>query len=196
MNNLISKPEEEKNGFKDVSSLEEKKVFTLPVKIFLVGFMGSGKSHWGKIWSAKNSIPFYDLDARIEKAFAMTIAEIFEKKGEDKFRELERYHLRRFENKKDYLLACGGGTPCFADNLEWMKLQGKVFYLKAPAELILEQVMSETDHRPLLKKVNPSELLFFIQTKLQEREPFYSQADYILNVEELNEDSLSNLISS
>ena len=171
-----------------------KKIISLPRKLFLIGFMGSGKTHWGRIWSSKSGVAFFDLDARIEKAFRMKIPDIFEKKGEEKFRELERYHLRKFEHKKNFLLACGGGTPCFSDNMEWMKQQGQVFYLKAPARVILEQVMHEKEQRPLLKKLNPSELLFFIQKKLAEREPFYSQADFILNVKELNEDSISILL--
>jgi shikimate kinase len=172
-----------------------KKIISLPRKLFLIGFMGSGKTHWGRIWASKSGMTFFDLDTRIEKAFRMKISDIFEKKGEEKFRELERYHLRKFEHKKNFLLACGGGTPCFSDNMEWMKQQGKVFYLKAKADLILEQVMNETEQRPLLKKINPSELLFFIQKKLIEREPYYAQADFILNVEDLNEDSILILLN-
>jgi len=164
-------------------------------KIFLIGFMGSGKTHWGKIWAKKNKLAFYDLDVKIERAFRMKITEIFEKKGEEKFREMERYHLRKFGHRDNYLLSCGGGTPCFSDNIEWMKSQGKVFYLKAVPEKILEHVMHETEQRPIIKDVNPSELLFFIQRKLAEREPFYSQADFILDVNELNENSLSLLVN-
>lgn len=192
----INRIPEEKPGRSDAPSApkRQKKIITLPLKIFLVGFMGSGKTHWGKIWASKNHLNFFDLDSKIERAFKMTITEIFEKKGEEKFRELERYHLRKFQTKKNFLLSCGGGTPCFSDNLEWMKSQGKVFYLKASPEVILEQVMHETEKRPIIKNVNASELLFFIQKKLAEREPFYSQADFILNVEELNEDSLSVLL--
>ena len=173
---------------------KQKKVIELPLKVFLIGFMGSGKSHWGRIWATKNHLKFFDLDAKIEKAFKMTITEIFEKKGEEKFRELERYHLRKFDTKKNFVLACGGGTPCFTDNMDWMKSQGKVFYLKATPEKILEQVMYETEQRPVIKNVNPSELLFFIQKKLAEREPFYSQADAILDVNLLDENSLSTLL--
>ena len=172
-----------------------KKIISLPRKLFLIGFMGSGKTHWGRIWSSKSGVAFFDLDARIEKAFRMKIPDIFEKKGEEKFRELERYHLRKFEHKKNFLLACGGGTPCFSDNMEWMKQQGQVFYLKAKPEMILKNVMDETDQRPVLKKINPSELLFFIQKKLIEREPYYAQADFILNVEDLNEDSILILLN-
>jgi shikimate kinase len=182
------------NGDTPLESKRGKKVVSLPDKFFLIGFMGSGKSHWGRIWASKTGMTFFDLDARIEKAFRMKISDIFEKKGEEKFRELERYHLRKFEHKKNFLLACGGGTPCFADNMEWMKQQGLVFYLKAEAGVILEQVMNETEQRPLLKKINPSELLFFIQKKLIEREPYYSKADFILNVGDLNEDSIPILL--
>jgi shikimate kinase len=205
MNKLIlkTKPEQkpknvpEKKLPKGNTPLEpkrEKKIVSLPLKVFLIGFMGSGKTHWGRIWAAKSGMTFFDLDARIEKAFKMEILDIFEKKGEEKFRELERYHLRKFEHEKNFLLACGGGTPCFSDNIEWMKTQGIVFYLKAKAQLILEQVMNETEQRPLLRKINPSELLFFIQKKLREREPYYSKADFTLNVEDLNEDSLSMIL--
>lgn len=161
--------------------------------IFLIGFMGSGKSHWGHIWALHYSLTFYDLDHEVEKAFGMPVEEIFEKHGEEKFRELERYHLRKFENKKNILVAAGGGTPCFFDNFEWMKEHGILLYLKASPEYILHRVMEETEKRPLLKKVNPSELLFFIQQKLKEREPVYLQADHILDVESLAENSLDFL---
>ena len=161
--------------------------------IFLIGFMGSGKSYWGHKWALHNGYTFYDLDDEIEKAFGMTIEKIFENHGEEKFRELERYHLRKFENNKNCLVACGGGAPCFFDNLEWMNRNGINIYLKAPAEYILMRIMDETSKRPLLKELNPSDLLSFIQTKLKEREPAYSKAHYILEVEKLNNDSLNFL---
>jgi shikimate kinase len=153
--------------------------------------MGSGKSHWGHIWALEHAYTFYDLDTEIEKAFELSVEEIFEKHGEEKFRELERYHLRKFEKKKKYLLSCGGGTPCFFDNLEWMKEHGEIIYLKASPEYILDRVMDETTKRPLLKEVNPAELLFFIQKKLKEREPVYLKANHILEVEKLQNDSLN-----
>jgi len=156
--------------------------------------MGSGKSHWGKIWAKKIGYSFYDLDNEVEKAFKMSVEEIFEKKGEEKFRELERLYLRKMETKKKYVLSCGGGTPCFFDNLNFMKIHGKVIYLKASAQYLLERVMDETAKRPLLKEVNFSELLFFIQKKLKEREPVYLQADHVLEVGDLNEDSLSAFV--
>ena len=174
---------------------KNKKTINLPIKIFLVGFMGSGKTYWGSTWAKRNGLTFYDLDEIIEKEYGTTITDIFEKEGEEKFRQLERNHLRKFKNKKNFVLACGGGTPCFSDNMKWMKLQGKVVYLKGAPETLLKHVMNETEKRPVIKKINPSELLQFIQNKLMEREPFYSLADFILNVQQLDEKSLSFLIS-
>ncbi len=182
-------------GFKSIAKKSKKKIIALPLKLFLVGFMGSGKTHWGQIWAGKSGIPFFDLDTRIEKAFRMSITKIFEKKGEDKFREMEGYHLRKFEKKSNFILACGGGTPCFFDNLKWMKKQGIVIYLKASPELIAENVLTETNKRPLLNDINPSELNNFIKSKLLEREPYYLQADVVLNVNELDEDSVSQFLS-
>ncbi|MDP4284681.1 MAG: shikimate kinase [Bacteroidota bacterium] len=161
--------------------------------IFLIGFMGSGKSYWGKIWAAKNGYSFYDLDTQIEESFKMTVEEIFEKKGEDEFRKKERFFLRKFQNKKNYLVSCGGGTPCFFNNINFMQSQGEVIYLKASPQYILDRVMDETLKRPLLKEVNQSELLFFIQKKLKEREPIYLKAHHVLEVTQLTEDSLAFL---
>ena len=155
--------------------------------------MGSGKSYWGHIWALEEGYTFYDLDTEIEKVFQLPVEQIFEKHGEEKFREMERYHLRKFESRTKHLIACGGGTPCFFDNLEWMKQHGTVIYLKALPEYILKRVMDETETRPLLKKINSSELLFFIEQKLKEREPEYLQADHVLEVSTLNKDSLSFL---
>jgi shikimate kinase len=155
--------------------------------------MGSGKSYWGHIWALEDGYTFYDLDAEIENVFELPVEQIFEKHGEDKFREMERYHLRKFENKHRCLVACGGGTPCFFDNMDWMKEHGTIVYLKASPEYILERVMDETEKRPLLKKVNGSELLFFIEQKLKERESVYLQADYVLEVTGLTKDSLQFL---
>lgn len=165
------------------------------MNIFLIGFMGSGKTHWGTVWAKQSGLTFYDLDEIIEKEYGKKISDIFEEEGEEKFRQLERDRLVEFKNKKNFVLACGGGTPCFSDNMEWMKSQGKVVYLNAEPQLLLKYLINETEKRPVIKKVDPSELLFFIQNKLEERKPYYSMADFILNVEDLDENSLSFLIS-
>lgn len=157
---------------------------------FLVGFMGTGKSYWSKIWAEKYGLASYDLDTIIETAFGMTIEEIFEKEGEEKFREIETLNLKKFENKHGFFMACGGGTPCFFDNLNWMKNAGTVIYLKASPEFILNRVMDEKEKRPLLKTVNTAELLFFIEKKLGERKKFYEEAHHILDAANLTKSSL------
>ncbi len=160
-------------------------------KIFIIGFMGSGKTHWGKIWAKKNQLSFFDLDEEIEKTLGQSVAQIFEKKGEKFFREMERDVLKKFEIKKNFILACGGGTPCFFDNLKWMNEQGSTIYLELSAEKIFERVINETEKRPLIKKINISELLFFIEQKLKEREAVYHNATYTINASALNDDTLT-----
>lgn len=164
--------------------------------IFLIGFMGSGKSHWGRIWAKRHQFSFTDLDEEIELAFGMKVEDIFEKHSEDKFRELERFHLKKNENGKNLLVSCGGGTPCFFDNMEWMLQNGIVVYLQATDRYILDHVIEETKKRPLLKEVNESELLFFIRKKLTEREPVYRSANYILDTTSINEESLDTIVNS
>lgn len=153
--------------------------------IFLIGFMGSGKSHWGNIWANANGYTFIDLDEAIEKAESKTVAEIFEQHGEDYFRLLETRMLHRFVNKQNTIFACGGGTPCFHDNMQWMNDHGTTVYITATSKKILERVLEEQHKRPLLKKMNKAELLFFIEQKLKEREPFYTQAKIILDGENI-----------
>ena len=162
--------------------------------IFLTGFMGSGKTHWGSIWAAANGFTFVDLDQAIEKAEGIAVAEIFEKNGEDYFRLLETKMLRRFANKQNTIIACGGGTPCFHDNIQWMNEHGTTVYISSTTNRILERVLEEQDKRPLLKKMNQAELLFFIEQKLKEREPFYTQAKIILDAEKITNDTFKEEI--
>jgi len=139
-------------------------------------------------------MPFYDLDDMIEKSEQLSIAAIFEKKGESRFRELESAVLRNFEGQDTGIIACGGGTPCFGDNLSWMNANGMTVYLEATPAGIHQRVLEELDKRPLLRDVNPAELLFFIEQKLKEREPFYRGAQLILPVAGLNNNSILDIM--
>lgn len=147
---------------------------------FLIGFMGSGKTHWGKIWAAKYGYRFADLDAEIEKIEGKSVADIFETKGENYFRQLEAATLREVGKMQNTILSCGGGTPCFYENIKWMNKNGTTIYLSSTPQQILERVLSETDKRPLIKKMNPSELLFFIEKTLKERMVFYNSASFTI----------------
>lgn len=164
--------------------------------IFLIGFMGTGKTHWGKIWAAAHNYTFIDLDEMIENAEGKTVAEIFEQHSEDYFRLLETKMLRRMVNKQKTIIACGGGTPCFHDNIQWMNEQGITVYIRSSSHDILKRVLAEQDKRPLLKKLNQAEVLFFIDQKLKEREPFYTQAAITLDAATINEATFSTISSS
>ncbi len=163
------------------------------MNFFLIGFMGSGKTYWGKIWAQKKGLHFYDLDEIIEAKEGRSIATIFEKEGEEYFRKKETETLHTFSEKDNFVTACGGGAACFNNNMQWMNENGITVYLSATPQYILSRIKEEKDKRPLINKLNEAELLFFIEQKLKEREPFYNQAQLILPVADLNDDSLSKL---
>lgn len=108
-------------------------------KIFIIGFMGSGKTYWGKKWARQSGLAFFDLDEEIEKQEGKTIAAIFEEDGEDYFRKIEATALRAFTNNKNCLISCGGGTACFNNNMQWMNEHGATLYLFATPQYIFIQ---------------------------------------------------------
>lgn len=156
--------------------------------------MGSGKTYWGKQWSQQSHLDFFDLDEVIEAEHKRSISSIFENEGEDHFREIETDCLKTFSQKDNFIVACGGGTACFNDNMQWMNKNGTTVYLSASPQIIYDRVAAEKDKRPLLEKIDQIQLLSFIEQKLKEREPFYRQAKIILPVEELKDKSIPSFI--
>lgn len=156
--------------------------------------MGSGKTYWGKLWAEESGMSYFDLDNVIEKQVGMTIETIFEKKGENYFREQESALLRNMDQQEDCVISCGGGTPCFDGNMQWMNENGTTVYLQAQPVKLIENILLEIDKRPLLKKINKGEMLFFIEQKLKERDPFYTKAKIILSVKEIDVSSIHDII--
>ena len=152
-------------------------------RIILSGSMGAGKTTVGKALSKELGIPFYDLDWYIESRRRKTVPQIFAEVGEAGFREIERNMLHEVAEFEDVIISCGGGTPCFFDNMEYMNQQGKVVYLQASPEVLHGHLKMGKTERPLLKGKNDEELLAFIKEQLKQREPFYKQAQYHLNVD-------------
>ena len=185
-----------KTGKMQLAIIQHSLPYICTMKIFLIGFMGSGKSHWGKLWADVNEMNFYDLDVAIERTEQKSVLDIFEKYGEDYFRKQESIELRHMGGYENCIIACGGGTACFDNNIEWMNENGLTIYLHASPNELLETIMKEKDKRPLLKKINEAELLFFIEKKLEERKVFYEQAKLRLRVEDLNEQIFKKIISS
>ncbi len=163
-------------------------------KIFLIGMMGSGKSYWTKKISKWIKSGGYDLDALIEMNEEKTITEIFAEDGEEYFRKAESKILKWFKEKKKYVLATGGGTPCSQDNIDWMKKEGLVIWLDESIEALVSRLAPEKEHRPLIAQLNNDQLASFIQGKLLERTPFYQQAHYRLTSDQITEAGLKKII--
>ena len=158
------------------------------MRIFLIGFMGAGKTHWGKQVANRMGLPFHDLDELIVAQEGKSIAEIFTENGEEYFRLAEKQMLEELVEREDsMIISCGGGTPCFFNNIDFMKRYGIVVWLNTHVEVILQRLLKERMHRPLLKDIKDEDLRNHIIRKLNERRMYYEQADVIID----KEDSIS-----
>jgi shikimate kinase len=153
--------------------------------IYLIGMPGVGKSYWAEQMAAQYSLQCIDLDHIIEVRSGMSIADFFQRYGESEFRKLERLTLTQVQEvfSTNTVIACGGGTPCFYDNLAQMKAKGTVVYLKADLEYLYKNLSEEVQSRPLLKAANWQENLAEL---LEKRSPFFEQAHYIFDAEFLS----------
>ena len=155
------------------------------MKIFLVGYMGCGKSTKAKQLAARWACPLIDLDTVIEETQGKTIAEIFAEIGESGFRQLETHILKNYHYPDTCVVACGGGLPCFFDNMKWMNQNAVTVYLKMePAQLVSR--LENREKRPLIAKMDNKQLLKFIKIKLIEREPYYLQAKLTVDAFDLD----------
>ena len=161
------------------------------MKIFLTGFMGSGKTHWGKKLGQKLLIPFFDLDEKIVEHCGKPITQIFAEKGEEHFRLLEKEVLYMLtESHETFVMATGGGTPCFYNNIDYLKKKGTVVWINTSIDGLYNRLVKEKDKRPLIRDVPDGELKLFISKKFSSRKIFYQQADIIVNEDELDLDKL------
>jgi shikimate kinase len=166
-------------------------------RIFLIGFMGSGKTHWGKLLAEKTGTPFFDLDEVIVKTAGKSIADIFSNDGEEYFRYKEKEILEQLvADHESCVISCGGGTPCFFNNIDFMKKEGEVIWLNTNLDVLVQRLVKEKQQRPLLKMIPDSELKTFIFKKLQDRRLYYEQADITIKEENLSIDRLAGLLSN
>lgn len=163
------------------------------MRIFLVGYMGSGKSTVAKKLATRLGITAIDLDAEIERKAGKSITQIFELEGETAFRELEHEALQHWLLQDDFVMATGGGTPCFFDSMEQMNRCGTTIYLKMAPKALAERVWNSRTERPLLKGLSQDELTEHISQHLNAREPIYAQSKLTINGLNL---SLAELIAS
>ena len=144
--------------------------------------MGAGKTTVGKQLAKALNLLFYDLDWYIETRMHRKVAQIFAESGEEGFRAIERNMLHEVAEFENVVISCGGGTPCFFDNMDYMNRQVDVIYLKAKPEVLYKHLMMGKTERPLIKGKSHEQLLDFINQQLEKREPFYTKAKYTLDV--------------
>ncbi len=150
------------------------------LRIFLIGFMGSGKSYLSRRLAARIGFPYLDLDEEIELQTRQTISEFFEGKGEAAFREKEREVLIQTARFPRLVVACGGGTPCHHQNMEWMNAHGITIFVDVSAEVLYHRLLPERQHRPLIRHTDENNLENFIEAMLAERRPCYEEAHLII----------------
>ena len=159
--------------------------------------MGSGKTTVGKALSKATGMMFYDLDWYIENRMHTSVSRLFSERGEEAFRKIEYNMLHEVAEFEDVIISCGGGTPCFFDNMDYLNQQGEVIYLKANPETLYKHLLMAKVERPLLKGKSPEELIAYITEHLKERAPFYEKAQHTLDVSVLDtHDKIQNSVQN
>ena len=164
------------------------------MKIYLIGYMGSGKSRLGRQLSARLGYNFIDLDDLFEERFKISILDFFKKYREEDFRKVEQELLLETLNYNEIVISTGGGTPCFFDNMKLIKKNGISIYLKMDTGMLISRLKTVKKQRPLLKGKTNEELERFIRDQVAEREFYYNQADLIVQTAHLNVASVISLL--
>jgi shikimate kinase len=164
-------------------------------RVILVGFMGCGKSTLGKKLAARLNIPFIDSDTEIQEHFNKSIGEIFAEHGESQFRELETEYIEALDLRDDFVLATGGGMPCFGNNMELLNEIGTTFYMERSAKELTHRLINAKKKRPLIEGMDEEELLSFVEDKLLIREEYYKKSIIVLSRDEQNPDSIQNYLN-
>ncbi len=164
------------------------------MRIYLIGFMGSGKSTLGKRLARRLDYGFLDLDHEVEKKQGMSVMEIFREQGEESFRALERQQLHDTALQDNLVIATGGGTPCFFDNMDFILQSGMSVYLRMSHLSLSHRLENAFTRRPLLDQLQGEPLQQYIAQKLQEREPYYLRAHCIIKGETVKPDHIISLV--
>jgi shikimate kinase len=164
------------------------------MRIYLIGYMGCGKSTLGKKLSKHTGLQFIDMDHYIEKRNYKTVPQIFEEEGETEFRKKERKALEELSEFSDVIIATGGGAPCFFDNVELMNRTGKTIYLNIDPKILADRLIKSKTERPLIKGKSKGELVQFIGETLKNRNEFYMQAQYQITRPNMDLDEIMKMI--
>jgi shikimate kinase len=162
--------------------------------IFLIGFMGCGKTTLGRKLATRLGYEFMDLDHILEERVGMSIADYFSTHGEEAFRKLESEVLKQTVYPEHAVISTGGGLPCFYDNMQWINAQGRSVYIQLSPKTLADRLEHEKVTRPLLRNKHGDELIAFIDDKLAEREVFYKQATVMANGLSLTAEKVEELL--
>lgn len=160
------------------------------MRVILIGFMGAGKSKLGKSLAKRLGVSFIDSDTEIEKEHQKSIGELFGEYGESHFREIEAQFIRSLNEKDAFVLATGGGMPCFHDNMRLLNELGTTFYLERSPKELMHRLINAKHQRPLIAGLEEEDLLKFIEDKLSEREEYYRQSAFVLSRDEQTVDEI------
>ena len=165
-------------------------------RIILIGYMGAGKTTIGKVLAREMGLDFYDLDDYIVGRFHQTIPDIFAEKGEEGFREIERRMLHEVAEFENVIISCGGGTPCFFDNMDYMNTHGETIFLDASPQVLKEHLKMGKTVRPLIQGKTEEELISYIEESLQKRLPYYQKAKHTLPIEVIHtQEQIKNYVN-
>ncbi|MFD1256341.1 shikimate kinase [Mucilaginibacter terrae] len=164
-------------------------------RIFLIGFMGCGKTTLGRKLATRLNYTFYDLDHLLEEQAGMSVAEYFSSFGETAFRLAESEVLKNTAYAENAVISTGGGLPCFFDNMDWMKAHGTTLYIKLSPKTLASRLEHGKEERPLLRHKHGDELIAFISDKLAERESYYLQAQVVADGLSLTAEKVMEILS-
>jgi shikimate kinase len=162
--------------------------------IYLIGYMGSGKTTVGKQLAKRLNYELIDLDHLFEETYNISVSCFFKKYDEDAFRQIESKLLKEVSLKENVIISTGGGAPCFFDNMKVMKNTGAIIYLKMAVKSLVIRLLAAKEDRPLIKNLSEEELYEFIEKQLTIRSEFYEQAHLVFKGENCDVDELVGLI--
>lgn len=165
------------------------------MRIYLIGYMGCGKSTLGRRLSQHTGLQFVDMDHYIEERNCKTIPRIFAEEGEAEFRNKERKALEELSQFNDIIIATGGGAPCFFDNIDVMNRSGKTIFMNIGPEILADRLLKSKTERPLIKGKSREELVAFIDETLKKRNKFYQQAHIQITQPDIDLNQLMSMIS-
>lgn len=157
--------------------------------LFIIGYMASGKTTFGRALARKTGFRHIDLDFYIEQRFHSTVRDIFANKGESEFRRIESAMLREVGEMSDVVISCGGGTPCIGDNMDYMKSRGLTICLQASEDVIADRIIQAGNKRPLMAGKSKDEIIATLRQHMEVRKPFYDKASVIISGDRLENKS-------